>query len=1449
VLLSDILTVGTPPQSAMSALESIKNNPSPSSSAWNGYLLPSADDSYTFIAIGDTRPAPLTLDGQSIPFPHQQEDPSNVWWTDPVKLKSGTLYPLTVTGQPAEQLQWKTATASKAVIPSSALLPNYASEGEGTGEVFTKVTKAALLINGFNLSVDEVSYWQAHATDFDNFDLNTITLGHWQRLQAYTDLRSSLPRFESTLLDLFQWATQPDDTKKLSEKIAAATGWKQENIEKLITAAHFDLDRPEAFRNEVNLVKLRSATEVADKIGMDIDRLFEWAQPGTKFWACHQIAEDIRKAIRARFDQEDWEQVVKPLNDQLREHQKQALISYLLVQPDLINWGVVDADSLFEFFLIDVQMDACMETSRIKQAISSVQLFVQRCFLGLEKPNVLKDALDRNRWEWMQRYRVWEANRKVFLYPENWIESQLRDDKSPFYKELESELLQKDISPQTVQDALKSYLFKVDEVANLKVVGLFLEQGVDKDGKPTVDNGAPVYIKLHVFSRTRNAPYFFYYRYFQVAEKNWYPWEKMQLDIPSYDVDVEDARSGQSSTENGTYLIPVVWNKRLLVFFPQFMKKTSPTSSVGDRTFQDIGNNTKPTDVKPGEYWEIKMAWSEYRNGKWTQKQVSSDAIYDPVPPSNITPDVRFYTFIPRLITEPETSSQIAIDIYHTDYIITITESPQTESSRYLSGFYFAGSQLSKGASDSAAQAVITEDFHYIDAGDSVPPDDKKIYSLQATDGDAPSLFGNGSGPYFEDKKEANTTQIVEIYYQGYAQLLLPFYHPFVHELLGKLTVGNLDDLFDYYLEYYKNHSAQQDEIYGGYPGADKAKIFNELKRAYSIYNWEAGFHAPMLCVDRLLNSQQFEQAIKMCHHVFNPLATAADEDDKKPYWQFPPFKEVKPQNVLEELFLSLQPGQPNDQISEWRDKPFQPHVIARSRPVAYMKWVVMKYIEILIAWGDYLFRQDTIETLNQATQLYILAAHLYGPRGQTIPKRGKVVPQTYKSLLDKWDAFGNAMVELELAFPFSNQTPFPIGVSNGVVGLANIFGFATTLYFCIPDNPQLTALRDTIDDRLFKIRHCQNIEGVFRQLPLFEPPIDPGLLVQAAAQGLSLASVLNDLNSPMPNYRFYFLLQKALELCSELKALGNSFLSTKEKDDGEALSRLRAKHESSIQNLAMEVRKQQLEESHKSLESLQQSRKSPEYRLRHYLNLIGEDTNKVPAGVDTDFAELPDKNEPIVDDSGLKLIPFEKEEMDKAGEARNWQIGIGAVETLASIFHALPTTHVDGKPLGVGATIVWGFPNLANATQAVGRGLRIQADQLSYQSSSAGRKAGFLRQLQDRIQQANVAGYEIKNIDKQILTQQIRINIANQEITNQQKQIDNAQEVEEFLRNKYTNQELYTWMEGQLRTLYHQAYTLAYDLAKKAEKAFRFERGLTTSNFIQFGYWDAAYDGLLAGE
>ena len=55
--------------------------------------------------------------------------------------------------------------------------------------------------------------------------------------------------------------------------------------------------------------------------------------------------------------------------------------------------------------------------------------------------------------------------------------------------------------------------------------------------------------------------------------------------------------------------------------------------------------------------------------------------------------------------------------------------------------------------------------------------------------------------------------------------------------------------------------------------------------------------------------------------------------------------------------------------------------------------------------------------------------------------------------------------------------------------------------------------------------------------------------------------------------------------------------------------------------------------------------------------------------------------------------------------------------------------------------------------------------------------------------------------------------------------------------------------MLPQISAIFFQSYNLAYDVAKRAERTYRFERGLTSSNFIQFGYWDSLRKGLLSGE
>jgi len=128
--------------------------------------------------------------------------------------------------------------------------------------------------------------------------------------------------------------------------------------------------------------------------------------------------------------------------------------------------------------------------------------------------------------------------------------------------------------------------------------------------------------------------------------------------------------------------------------------------------------------------------------------------------------------------------------------------------------------------------------------------------------------------------------------------------------------------------------------------------------------------------------------------------------------------------------------------------------------------------------------------------------------------------------------------------------------------------------YFCVSRNDKLLAYWDTVADRLFKIRHCMNLEGVVRQLPLFEPPIDPALLVQAAAAGMDLGSLLNDISAPLPSYRYNVLLQRAQEFVGDVKALGQALLSALEKRDGEALQLLRQTHEMGLLDAVREARK-----------------------------------------------------------------------------------------------------------------------------------------------------------------------------------------------------------------------------------------------------------------------------------
>jgi len=345
------------------------------------------------------------------------------------------------------------------------------------------------------------------------------------------------------------------------------------------------------------------------------------------------------------------------------------------------------------------------------------------------------------------------------------------------------------------------------------------------------------------------------------------------------------------------------------------------------------------------------------------------------------------------------------------------------------------------------------------------------------------------------------------------------------------------------------------------------------------------------------------------------------------------------------------------------------------------------------------------------------------------------------------------------------------------------------------------------------------NIEGVVQQLPLFEPPINPALLVRAKAIGVDLASALSDFTAPTPFYRFSYVSQKALELCAEVRSLGASLLSALEKKDAEALGALRATQETSLLKAARDVKQKQIEEAEAALAGLQKTREVTDLRRAYYTTL----TSQFPSPY---------------------LNANEQAQLDDLARANELQEAASKLELLSNILNLIPNITASVPP---GAT--FGGSNLGPAVAAMARLISIIAADFSYQATRSSILGGHIRRADEWNFQLSVAAKELEQIDKQIAGAQIRSAIAQLEIANHDKQIENAGVIEDFLRNKYTNEDLYGWMVSQTSTLFFQCYQMAYELAKRAEACFRVERGLSDSSFINFGYWDNLRKGLLCGE
>src|SRR5262249_8460152 len=197
------------------------------------------------------------------------------------------------------------------------------------------------------------------------------------------------------------------------------------------------------------------------------------------------------------------------------------------------------------------------------------------------------------------------------------------------------------------------------------------------------------------------------------------------------------------------------------------------------------------------------------------------------------------------------------------------------------------------------------------------------------------------------------------------------FFHPFVGELVKKLNTDSLQGMLD---------AGWQDTLKTPDPKTDPAHdFFHQLyspqnsnlaqvesspkeidvsgSGPYANYNWELFFYIPLTIAVHLSKTQRFAEAQRWFHYIFDPTSNDQRVELTMRPWRFLAFRHPDDNRRIEEIvhILSIPRSElpHNEQLLQdeilfgydaIRNKPFQPHAVARTRHLAYQYCVVMKY-------------------------------------------------------------------------------------------------------------------------------------------------------------------------------------------------------------------------------------------------------------------------------------------------------------------------------------------------------------------------------------------------------------------------------------------------------------------------------------------------------------------------
>jgi len=715
-----------------------------------------------------------------------------------------------------------------------------------------------------------------------------------------------------------------------------------------------------------------------------------------------------------------------------------------------------------------------------------------------------------------------------------------------------------------------------------------------------------------------------------------------------------------------------------------------------------------------------------------------------------------------------------------------------------------------------------------------------------------------------------------------------PFFHPFVETFTVAIHKHGLDRLFSLEIQGSSLKGANPfTERYNPDPKqVTNPKMVEEVDfgvgTPFGVHNHELFLHLPLMLQAMHVQNNRADLGLPWGARVCDLLGV---ETDPAEAWKFLPFREGTDAPSFGELLdaLASGPGDPRRQqalaqIEASQLYPFQPFRIARLRPDAMKKYAFLQVFNARFALADQHFARYTPEDVSFALLEYLVLDAALGPILEVLPPAQPVPSKTYAELRPHLDEAGDAVLTVETKLGALAAVGAPVAPGTGQSASLRL---AATRYFCVPPNEKLLELWERVADRLRKIRNGMTIDGVRRPLGLFGPKIDPALMVLAAAAGGDLNAAADAAGAAVrPNHRFPVLLRMARDRAERLIGINNSLLQTLKEANAEHLQAMRARHEGEMMVFIGEARQLQIEEAEQALVSLATQRAAVMVRWRHFRQQLGFDDLAEPAtdmntGLVTESGQRDASRAfKLVDGAAVQVSVSTPADptgtiqlsanvklqsgkiLDQEREEVLMSFGAAAAQGMASHLHAVagllkivPEIEASAKPLGLGAGVVIGGIMLSGIVEAAAQEAGAVGTVFNFLSSNAAKQASFLWREREFALQLKSAAAEALYVDQQIIgaTKALASRKKDKEI-NEQQALRNAA-VLDYLASKFSSEDFFMTMAGQLTALQKQAWTAALDKLNEARAAFAFDFSPFDVPPMPAHLWDLAPKGLLSGE